>query len=306
MAEHGGAAPRVACVLADVDFFARVGRTAGEAAARNLAQSLAQQVNQLRGGSEFVGSLGGDRFAVMLPGANEAAAAEWAEKARETLAAETFKVGDVPLKLTASFGVAACEGAERPEELLARAEQALDAAKASGRNCVVTWSQRNAQSSEQLTSQTLFDRTVARDVMTPVTVRLQPQETVAEALALIARTGLEAIPVVDSKGKLAGVCQEAELAEVAEDDGTSRTVGDVLATEVKAFDAHESLSTLLAYFNEEDAPLAVVVDGGRPLGIVTCDSLIVMSRPVEVASLAAAAYADSSEYLLVPDIYPEA
>jgi diguanylate cyclase (GGDEF)-like protein len=305
LTEHGGTAPRVACVVLDVDFFSRVPRTHGDAAAQSLAQSMAQQLNQLRAGSEVLGSLGADRFCVMLPGATEATAAEWAEKARDALAATAFKLGDNTLKITASFGVAACEAAERADQLLQRATQALQTAKSSGRNCVVTWSDRNAQAAQQLTPENLFARTVVWDVMTPATVYLQPEESVGEAISLVERTRLEAIPVVDAKGKLVGVCHEAELAEVPETDYAKRTVGDVLTSGVKTFDRHESLATLMAYFKDDTATLIVVVDGGRPVGIVTCDSLVAMSRPVEAGSLAAGAkYDDSSAYLLVSDPRP--
>ncbi|MEX0978372.1 MAG: diguanylate cyclase, partial [Pirellulales bacterium] len=115
---HAGTSPRVACLVLDVDFFSRVKRLYGNSAADQLSQALAQELNRLRVGSEIIGCLGADRFCVNFPGATEDTAAQWAEGAREALAATAFRLGDATVKLTVSFGVAACETAERAEQLI--------------------------------------------------------------------------------------------------------------------------------------------------------------------------------------------
>ena len=302
---HAGTSPRVACVVLDVDYFSRVKRLYGNSAADQLSQALAQELNRLRVGSEIIGCLAADRFCVNFPGATEATAAEWAEGARETLAATTFKLGDATVKLTVSFGVAGCQTAERAEQLIERAVQALETAKTSGRNCVVKWSERDAEAAHALATDKLFERTSVRDVMTPCAVFLRPAESVGEAVELLDRTRLDGIAVVETNGKLLGVCERSHLAEVAEADYPSRTVREAMTTDVRTFDEGETLQALMEYFNGDAKSLAVVVSRGRPAGIVSCNSLVALSRPIVAGSLAPESpYGDTSEYLLVPDLRP--
>jgi hypothetical protein len=49
------------------------------------------------------------------------------------------------------------------------------------------------------------------------------------------------------------------------------------------------------------------MDEKRPIGLVTCNSLLVLPQPLTSESLAAEGeYRESSEYLLVPDLRPVA
>src|SRR5437879_6332387 len=68
------------------------------------------------------------------PGASAAAAAEIAERARQSLANQTVGTGAGQLRVTASFGVAVLAG--EANALLAAADAALYAAKREGRNRV--------------------------------------------------------------------------------------------------------------------------------------------------------------------------
>jgi diguanylate cyclase (GGDEF)-like protein len=84
---------------------------------------------------------GGDEFLLLLPGTHVDDAHHSAERIRAGLAAT--QLGTAPdgerLHLTASFGVAALD-TERPvEDSIARADQALLHAKATGRNRVCCW-----------------------------------------------------------------------------------------------------------------------------------------------------------------------
>jgi diguanylate cyclase (GGDEF)-like protein len=304
LSEHTGAAPRVACVVLDIDFFARVERAGGTPAADALLHEFARELTRLRAGSEVLGRLAADRFCVLLPGADEAAARKWAETAREALAAAAFKVGDATLKLSASFGAAASETGESAARLLERAEKSLAAAKSLGRNCTVAWSACSADDAETPSSENLFEHTVARDVMTPCTVFLGPGEPIAAAFDLIERTALDGVPVIDHKGKLLGVFERANCAEVAEDDYSTRPVRDIMTTKFKTFEERDPLASLMEYFHGDAQPLAVVLCDGRPAGFVTCNSLVALSRPVETASLTPGDYRDTSDYLLVPDVRP--
>jgi CBS-domain-containing membrane protein len=193
---------------------------------------------------------------------------------------------------------------ERAEQLIDRAVQALVTAKTLGRNCVSQWSNHQSESNPFGSSDKLFEKTIVRDVMTPCTVFLGPDEPVAEAIELLDRTRLDGVDVVDAKGKLLGVCERISLAELAETD-EARSVRDAMTTDIQSFDESESLAALMDYFTRDNSSLVIAVAGDHPVGFVTCNSLVALSRPVKSGSLAAdQEYCDHSDYLLVPDLRP--
>ena len=123
-------------VMLDLDHFKRVndglGHAAGDAVLRAVASALR---SGLRGGDDL-GRLGGEEFALMLEGADGMAAAEIAERLRETLGSLSIP-GYPGLHVTASFGVAeAGLGCDDADSLLAAADACLYASKRAGRDCV--------------------------------------------------------------------------------------------------------------------------------------------------------------------------
>jgi diguanylate cyclase (GGDEF)-like protein len=77
---------------------------------------------------------GGEEFAVLLPETTLAGGATVARRLVSAVAVEPFRVGPRHLRITCSAGVAALCGTETGEELVARADGALYAAKQGGRN----------------------------------------------------------------------------------------------------------------------------------------------------------------------------
>jgi diguanylate cyclase (GGDEF)-like protein len=75
--------------------------------------------------------VGGEEFAVLLPGADEAAAAAVAERIRASVAEARASE-----PLTVSLGVAATRGEQDAAALFALADERLYAAKQAGRNRV--------------------------------------------------------------------------------------------------------------------------------------------------------------------------
>ncbi len=87
--------------------------------------------------SDFVGRLGGEEFAVLLPGTDRAGGLRAAEKIRAAIA--TISVPGVDRNVSASFGVAVMpDDAGEPDILLRKADRALYAAKRAGRDRVRT------------------------------------------------------------------------------------------------------------------------------------------------------------------------
>ncbi len=123
-----------ALVLMDIDHFKRIndghGHPAGDLVLRAVAQSLASQIRT----NDVLGRLGGEEFGILLPDSSLEAAVQAAERFRQTLE-DMLVPHDPPLRVTASFGIAAlapdCLAAELWTK---RADRSLYAAKHAGRN----------------------------------------------------------------------------------------------------------------------------------------------------------------------------
>jgi two-component system cell cycle response regulator len=122
-------------VLLDADRFKslndRHGHGAGDEVLRGLAKRLSARVRE----EDVVARFGGEEFLVILPDAGAEGAATAAEDLRHAVAAEPFAVGRIALPLTVSAGWATWRG-EGLEQLVARADRGLYAAKEAGRDCV--------------------------------------------------------------------------------------------------------------------------------------------------------------------------
>ena len=83
---------------------------------------------------------GGEEFLIFLPNTDLATARSIVERIRMQLEEQVLTHdGDTPVKVTASFGLAPLESAITIEESIDHADQALYAAKKTGRNRVCTW-----------------------------------------------------------------------------------------------------------------------------------------------------------------------
>jgi diguanylate cyclase (GGDEF)-like protein len=138
LAEARRSGTPLALVLADVDRLKRIndtfGHPAGDAAIRHVAATL--QAGRREG--ELPARLGGEEFAIVLPGADILLGAKLADEiCNRLIHSEVEGVG----RVTASFGVAAFpEDARQDKDLFAVADRRLYTAKTSGRSqvCYVT------------------------------------------------------------------------------------------------------------------------------------------------------------------------
>ena len=124
-------------VFADLDDFKRVndrhGHQVGDQVLRAFADCLRKRVRVI----DVAARLGGEEFAVLLVETDLAGAAALAESLREAVSTLEVPVpGAEPVRLTASFGVAAYPEARTPDDLLAAADAGLYRAKREGKNRV--------------------------------------------------------------------------------------------------------------------------------------------------------------------------
>ncbi|KAI9878447.1 MAG: Altered inheritance of mitochondria protein 6, partial [Watsoniomyces obsoletus] len=86
---------------------------------------------------DHIGRMGGEEFVLVLPGSNRRHARDTAERIRVGVENLRVTIGDTVLSFTVSIGVAECDGDDTAASLVERADQAMYAAKRSGRNRVV-------------------------------------------------------------------------------------------------------------------------------------------------------------------------
>ncbi len=122
--------------MADIDFFKPLndeyGHEAGDAALVALALALRERLRA----EDEVGRLGGEEFLILLPDADERAAAAVAESVRASVEALRIGLDGLDLSVTISVGWATWDREEDVDELLRRADIALYEAKRAGRNTV--------------------------------------------------------------------------------------------------------------------------------------------------------------------------
>jgi diguanylate cyclase (GGDEF)-like protein len=115
-----------ALVLCDMDNLKTVNDTRGHDAGDKALQLLADGLrSQLRRSDEAY-RIGGDEFAVVLPGATRLDAERVMRRLRDAIASSVPAAGD---PIEASFGIAVFEPGDDPERLVARADEALYQAK---------------------------------------------------------------------------------------------------------------------------------------------------------------------------------
>ena len=127
-----------AAAVIDIDHFKRINdgydHDAGDVALKHVARLLAEHCR----GPHLVGRQGGEEFVALLAVANTQEAITAAERLRHAVEAAPVHISGEPVRLTISIGVAVLTATDLTyDHLLRRADQAVYAAKAGGRNRVV-------------------------------------------------------------------------------------------------------------------------------------------------------------------------
>ena len=129
-------------LMLDIDHFKRVNDELGHLVGDDCLTAVAALcVAEVQRSGDLLARYGGEEFSILLPATPEEGAVRVAEKVRQAVARSPVYSGErvAPVSLTISVGVASLvpgPGVE-PQELIRQADEALYAAKESGRNRVM-------------------------------------------------------------------------------------------------------------------------------------------------------------------------
>jgi len=123
-------------IMADLDHFKEVNDTLGHLAGDEVLRIVAQRLRMAARASDEVGRYGGEEFLLVLRNTDGEEGLAAAERVRTRLNRDDIHAGGTSLRLTISLGLASARQNDSVNTLLARADAALYAAKAAGRDCV--------------------------------------------------------------------------------------------------------------------------------------------------------------------------
>ena len=125
-------------LMIDIDHFKHVNDRYGHGVGDETIIAVADACNEGKRGSDIVGRLGGEEFAMLLPETDLAQANIVAERLRKRICDRALMAEKIHFRVTASIGVAAASVSMSGVDILMRAaDQALYQAKAEGRDRVV-------------------------------------------------------------------------------------------------------------------------------------------------------------------------
>ncbi|KWT69407.1 hypothetical protein APY04_1490 [Hyphomicrobium sulfonivorans] len=141
-----GAAAEVSMLMLDIDHFKSINDTYGHAGGDCVLVCAAKRVQACLKQHDLIGRLGGEEFAVLLPGCAVEQAHQVAHRILHLMQRDPFKLEDgQQVSVTVSIGMTTgAAGANSLDELLMIADQALYGAKNGGRNRAVFSSAQTA------------------------------------------------------------------------------------------------------------------------------------------------------------------
>lgn len=129
--------PHAAVLMIDLDHFKHIndthGHATGDAVLRHFAALMRGELRKI----DTAGRVGGEEFAIILPGADPDEAKVFAERLRQKVAITPLTLDDQVIPVTVSIGIAVMKATDASADAaLIRADEALYRAKNNGRNRV--------------------------------------------------------------------------------------------------------------------------------------------------------------------------
>lgn len=120
----------------DIDHFKKIndghGHQAGDRVLKVIGRSVAKRLREV----DFFCRFGGEEFVALMPETSLADAMPVLDTIRAAIANAAFNYKEQPISITLSIGVTEFNAGDDLETTFARADEALYAAKSSGRNCI--------------------------------------------------------------------------------------------------------------------------------------------------------------------------
>jgi diguanylate cyclase (GGDEF)-like protein len=127
----------ISLLIIDLDEFKRVNDTYGHPTGDEVLRMVSTVGRGLIRNTDLLGRIGGEEFALLMPNTDADGAKLFAERLREAIRAARTEVEGTILSITISLGLAELRRDETFDQLYARADAALYAAKEAGRNRVM-------------------------------------------------------------------------------------------------------------------------------------------------------------------------
>jgi CBS domain-containing protein len=115
---------------------------------------------------------------------------------------------------------------------------------------------------------------LVREVMTSPAVTVAREESVRNAIALLDRFRITAMPVVDAEGRPAGVVSEVDLLRAALGQTPGDTVGDVMTRRVLSVSADDEVTAAFRLMDGTAVKSLPVLLHGRVIGVLSRRDLV--------------------------------
>jgi len=125
-------------IIVDLDNFKLINDTYGHSIGDEVLKIVAARMRHVLRENTLIARYGGEEFVITLPDVGYEDALESAQRIKQNIEKAAFRIGDVSLRVTASFGVAS-KTADYTEllEIFNNADKALYSAKSAGKNRVI-------------------------------------------------------------------------------------------------------------------------------------------------------------------------
>jgi diguanylate cyclase (GGDEF)-like protein len=149
MAEIARSEADMGCAVIDLDRFKAINDQFGHGAGDLILQRAVSACKTTLRPGDYIGRIGGDEFAIMMPDVTLQHAVEAADQCRATIENVAVDVGGRKVGITASAGVTMRSRGETLDQILNRADLALYSAKLDGRNQTCALSETAARSAKK-------------------------------------------------------------------------------------------------------------------------------------------------------------
>jgi diguanylate cyclase (GGDEF)-like protein len=131
---------QLSLLILDIDHFKHYNDTYGHVAGDHVLMEVARILKDQSDKTHLAARYGGEEMVLVAPETSKEQAMELAEKIRKAIESFTFTVGKETTQVTVSIGVATFpHDAQTNLDLISKADKALYAAKARGRNRIVAY-----------------------------------------------------------------------------------------------------------------------------------------------------------------------